>query len=159
MPKVTVAGQTFEVEATFGLLRRIKSVHGVDLLAKDVGGFTSFLQSTDSYWVVTCEFLGLKTVEEQDRLADQSKGSDIAAIIHAITEALLDFFRGSGEPEMVSAIKKVYQASVTSRKELARKIDEADVDGPIIHQMKSLDLSQELTETLAGRSSGKSPVA
>lgn len=158
MPTVKVAGETFEIEATLGLLRRIKRVHGIDLLAKDVGGFTSFLNSSDSYWLVACEFLGLKTEADQDRIADKSRGSDIATVIHAITEALTDFFRESGDPGMVSAIQKVYQAAATARLELAKKIDEADVTEAIIHQMKSLDLNQDLADRMRGNQSGESPV-
>lgn len=148
MPKLTVAGQSFEVVATFGLLRRIRTVHGVDLLAKDVSGFTSFLSSSDAYWPVACEFLGLKTDEQQDDLADKARGADIAAIIRAVTESLTDFFHESGDLDMVAAIKKVYQAMATSRRVLAEKISESDVDGPIIHQMESLNLNQQLRDRI-----------
>jgi len=156
MPTVKLAGETFEIEATFGLLRRIKSVHGIDLLAKDVSGFTSFLNSSDSYWLVACEFLGLKTEADQDRIADKSRGSDIAAVIHAITESLTDFFRESGDPGMVSAIQTVYQAAATARQELAKKINEANVTEAIIHQMQSLNLDQDLKDRMDGKLSGPS---
>lgn len=149
MAKLTVAGQSFEVVATLGLLRRIRLVHNVNLLARDVSGFTSFLNSTDTYWPVVCEFLGLKTEQQQDDLADRAQGADVAAIIRAVTESLMDFFRESGDPDMVAAIQKVYQGAASARKKLAEKIGETDMEAVIIHQMESLDLTQELRDRMA----------
>lgn len=144
MPTVTVAGQSFDVIATLGLLRRIKQVHNVDLLAKNLAGFNSFLMDLECSWVVCCEFLGLRTAEEQAHLADQAAGGDVASVIRAVTESLTDFFRESGDPEMVAAITKTYQAAAAARKALADKVMATDLETPIIRQMESLDLVAEM---------------
>ena len=141
MPKVTVAGRSFEVNATLGLLRRIKTVHGVDLLARDVKGLVSFLSSADECFAIGCEFLGLKTEAEQNELADQATGADVAAVIGAVTEALKDFFHGRGEPEMVAAIEKQVATIQGSRQALADKIEATDLQSQITKEILSLDLT------------------
>jgi hypothetical protein len=159
MPKVTVAGQSYEVVATFGLLRRIKSVHGYDLLSQQLTGLAQFLNNSEANFTIACEFMGLKTAEEQDAHAERCSGSDIAAMIGAVTEALKDFFRGRGEPEMVAAIEKQVTMIQESRKTLAQKIMDSDVQSPVTREILNLDFGAEMEKAMAGLSSPKSPVA
>lgn len=158
MPKVTVAGQSYEVVATFGLLRRIKSVHGYDLLSQQLTGLAQFLNNSEANFTIACEFMGLKTAEEQDAHAEKCSGSDIAAMIGAVTEALKDFFRGRGEPEMVAAIEKQVTMIQESRKTLAQKISETDVQSSVTREILSLDFKAEMEKAIAGSLSPKSPV-
>jgi len=152
MSKVTVAGQSFEVIATLGLLRRIKTVHGIDLLSRDSKGLAGFLSSSDDCWIVGCEFLGLATTEQQDELADKATGRDVATVIGAVTEALKDFFHGRGEPEMVAAIEKQVSTIQASRKALAERIEGTDLATPIVTEILNMNLT-------LGAISGLSPVA
>lgn len=157
MPIVTVAGQSYEVVATYGLLRRIKNVHGYDLLSSQLSGLAQFLNNADANFLISCEFMGLTKQEDQDKLADQCKGSDIAAMIAAVTEALKDFFRERGEPEMVAAIEKQVSLIQESRKTLATKIQASDMQSQVTREILNLDFEQEMQKAIAGQSLAKSP--
>lgn len=150
MPKLTVAGQSYEVVATYGLLRRIKNVHGFDLLSQQLTGLSQFLNNSEANFLISCEFMGLTKQEDQDHLADNCEGSDIAAMIGAVTESLKDFFQGRGEPEMVAAIEKQVATIQQSRKTLAQKITDTDVQSPVTREILSLDFEAEMEKAIAG---------
>lgn len=159
MPKLTVAGQSYEVVATYGLLRRIKNVHGYDLLSQQLSGLTQFLNNVDANFTISCEFLGIKGQAEQDAHADNCSGQDIAAMVSAVTEALKDFFRGRGEPEMVAAIEKQVGMIQESRRTLAQKITDTDLQSQVTKEILSLDFEAEMEKAIAGSRSQKLPVA
>lgn len=155
MPKLTVAGQSYEVVATYGLLRRIKNVHGFDLLSQQLTGLSQFLNNSEANFLISCEFMGLTTQEQQDAHAEKCSGSDIAAMIAMVTESLKDFFRGRGEPEMVAAIEKQVSMIQESRKTLAQKITDTDVQSPVTREILSLDFEAEMEKAIAGSLSQK----
>jgi len=155
MPKLTVAGQSYEVVATYGLLRRIKNVHGYDLLSQQLTGLAQFLNNSEANFTIACEFMGLTTAEEQDAHAERCSGADIAAMIGTVTESLKDFFRGRGEPEMVAAIEKQVAMIQESRRTLAQKITDTDIQSSVTREILNLDFQTEMEKAIAGKLSQK----
>lgn len=145
MPTVTIAGKTYEAVATFGLLRRIRDVHGIDLLSENVPGFDKFITSPDDCQTVVAEFFGL-TTEQESELADKMKGSDVAASIHAVTEALRDFFRESGWVDTVEKISKKYTLLAGGRIHLAKRIAEVDMMPELIKELDSVNLLERTSK-------------
>ena len=159
MPKLTVAGQSYEVVATYGLLRRIRDVHGYDMLHTEMSGLAKFLSDQDAAFIINCEFLGLTTTEQQEEHANACRGADIAAMSAAVTESLKDFFRERGEPERVAAIEKMVAMVQESRKALATKISDSDMQSEVTKEILSLDFQEEYRKAMAGNKSQKLPVA
>ncbi len=142
MPTVKLArGQELQCEATLGLLRRIKRIHGIDLLSRDVQVFAQFLSQSDVCWPVVCEFYGLKTAEQQEELAEVATGADVAALIRGVNESLRDFFQTSGEPEMAAALLKAIEAVQAGRQALAQRIQTTDLVSDITREILAMDLS------------------
>lgn len=142
MPQVELKrGRQLECEATLGLLRRIKRIHGIDLLSRDVKVFAQFLGQSDICWPVVCEFYGLHTPEQQDELAETATGSDVAALIRGVNESLRDFFRESGEPEMAAALEKAIETVQAGRRTLAQRITATDLVSEVTREILSMDLS------------------
>ena len=141
MPQVTLSfGRTLQCEATLGLLRRIKRIHNVDLLGADSKAFSDFLSSSAVCWPVVCEFFNVTDLEDQEQLAEQAKGSDVAALIRGVTEALDDFFQTCGEPDKAAALRKSIQTIQAGRAALAKKISETDLENQVTREMLKLNL-------------------
>jgi hypothetical protein len=148
MPTVKLArGQELQCEATLGLLRRIKRIHGIDLLSRDVQVFAQFLSQSDVCWPVVCEFYGLRTAEQQEELAEVATGADVAALIRGVNESLRDFFPTSGEPEMAAALLKAIEAVQAGRQALAQRIQTTDLVSDITREILAMDLSLGTTST------------
>lgn len=142
MPQVELKrGKRLECEATLGLLRRIKRIHGIDLLSRDVRVFSQFLGQSDVCWPVVCEFYGLQTPEQQEELAEIATGADVAALIRGVNESLRDFFLGSGEPEMAAALEKAIETVQVGRRTLAQRIQTTDLASQVTREILSMDLS------------------
>lgn len=149
MPQVELKrGKKLECEATLGLLRRIKRIHGIDLLSRDVRVFSQFLGQSDVCWPVVCEFYGLQTPEQQEELAEIATGADVAALIRGVNESLRDFFLGSGEPEMAAALEKAIETVQVGRRTLAQKIQTTDLASQVTREILSMDLSPGNSSTL-----------
>ena len=145
MPQVTLSfGRTLQCEATLGLLRRIKRVHNVDLLGADSKAFSDFLSSSAVCWPVVCEFFNVRDIEDQEQLAEQAIGSDVAALIRGATEALHDFFQSCGEPDKAAALTKSLKTIQSARTALAQKISETDLENQVAKEMLSLNLMPEI---------------
>lgn len=141
MPQVTLSfGRTLQCEATLGLLRRIKRIHNIDLLSADSKVFGDFLSSSSVCWPVVCEFFNVRDIEEQEQLAEQAVGRDVAALIRGVTEALDDFFQTCGEPDKAAALRKSIQTVQAGRRALATKIESTDLEGEVTRELLSLDL-------------------
>jgi hypothetical protein len=142
MPQVKLArGKQLQCEATLGLLRRIKRIHGIDLLSRDVKVFAQFLSQSEVCWPVVCEFYGLQTPEAQEELAEVANGADVAALIRGVNESLRDFFQSSGEPEMAAALEKAIETIQAGRNTLAKRITETDLVSEVTREILSMDLS------------------
>lgn len=142
MPQVKLTrGKQLQCEATLGLLRRIKRIHGIDLLSRDVKVFAQFLSQSDVCWPVVCEFYGLQTPEAQEELAEVANGADVAALIRGVNESLRDFFQSSGEPEMAAALEKAIETIQAGRNTLAKRITETDLVSEVTREILSMDLS------------------
>ena len=142
MPQVKlVRGKQLQCEATLGLLRRIKRIHGIDLLSRDVKVFAQFLSQSEVCWPVVCEFYGLQTPEAQEELAEVANGADVAALIRGVNESLRDFFQSSGEPEMAAALEKAIETIQAGRNTLAKRITETDLVSEVTREILSMDFS------------------
>lgn len=142
MPQVELKrGKKLQCEATLGLLRRIKRIHGIDLLSRDVKVFAQFLSESETCWPVICEFYGLQAPEEQEELAEIAVGADVAALIRGVNESLRDFFQSSGEPEMAAALEKAVETIQKGRQTLAQRIRETDLVSEMTKEILSMDLS------------------
>lgn len=142
MPQVKLTrGKQLQCEATLGLLRRIKRIHGIDLLSRDVKVFAQFLSQSEVCWPVVCEFYGLQTPEAQEELAEVANGADVAALIRGVNESLRDFFQSSGEPEMAAALEKAIETIQAGRNTLAKRITETDLVSEVTREILSMDLS------------------
>jgi hypothetical protein len=142
MPQVELKrGKKLQCEATLGLLRRIKRIHGIDLLSRDVKVFAQFLSESETCWPVICEFYGLQAPEEQEELAEIAVGADVAALIRGVNESLRDFFQSSGEPEMAAALEKAVDTIQKGRQTLAQRIRETDLASEVTKEILSMDLS------------------
>jgi hypothetical protein len=142
MPQVELKrGKKLQCEATLGLLRRIKRIHGIDLLSRDVKVFAQFLSESETCWPVICEFYGLQAPEEQEELAEIAVGADVAALIRGVNESLRDFFQSSGEPEMAAALEKAVETIQKGRQTLAQRIRETDLVSEVTREILSMDLS------------------
>lgn len=142
MPQVKLSrGKQLQCEATLGLLRRIKRIHGIDLLSRDVKVFAQFLSQSEVCWPVVCEFYGLQTPEAQEELAEVANGADVAALIRGVNESLRDFFQSSGEPEMAAALEKAIETIQAGRNTLAKRITETDLVSEVTREILSMDLS------------------
>lgn len=142
MPQVKLKrGRQLECEATLGLLRRIKRIHGIDLLSRDVKVFAQFLGQSDICWPVVCEFYGLQTEAQQEELAEIATGADVAALIRGVNESLRDFFQSSGEPEMAAALEKAIETVQAGRQTLAQRITATDLVSEMTREILSMDLS------------------
>jgi len=141
MPQVTLSfGRTLQCEATLGLLRRIKRIHDIDLLSADSKAFSDFLSSSAVCWPVVCEFFNVRDIEDQEQLAEQAIGRDVAALIRGVTESLRDFFQTCGEPDKAAALMKAIQTIDAGRKALATKILETDLESQVAKEMLNLNL-------------------
>lgn len=151
MSKVEIDGKTYEIKATVGVLRSIKNRFGYDLLASDMVDWGKFLHNSQECFEVCCGFIGMWSDEEMQLIADVCEGHHIGAMITGIKDALVTFTQGRGDTEVSASIEKLWKTAMESRAQLAVKIAETNVSGPISAEMNLLDLEKDLKEELHKR--------
>jgi len=151
MSTVEINGKNYEIKATVGVLRSIKNRFGYDLLASDMVDWGKFLHNSQDCFEVCCGFIGMWSDDEMQEIADVCEGHHVGAMIAAIKDALVTFTQGRGDTEVSASIEKLWKTAMESRAQLAVKIAETNVSGPISAEMNLLDLEKDLKQELHRR--------
>jgi hypothetical protein len=149
-------GHEWTLAITFGSLKRVRDLAGLDLLGADLSKAPGL--AGDPFTFFACLYAAIKPACDADGLSsedfsDRLDGAAYRAAVEAWTEELTRFFREAGQPAVAAALAKGLAVSGLAQARAEAELSDPATDAAIAAQL------DQAAETFRSRLNGTTPAA